>query len=123
MGVGSMTDKAAQRFEQTVKERLTQATNETGYSFAGIYKIIKDKGAVVAAKILISPINTGKVHDGLKVLVDRNLYHLSIEQAVIDFENEGLFSEDEISSAQGRLALARMKSGKTNISERLKRSD
>jgi hypothetical protein len=95
MGVGSMTDKAAQRFEQTVKERLTQATNETGYSFAGIYKIIKDKGAVVAAKILISPINTGKVHDGLKLLVDRNLSHLSIEQAVIDFENEGLFSEEK----------------------------
>jgi hypothetical protein len=45
-----MADKAAHRFEQIVKERLTQATNETGYPFAGVYKIVEDKGAVVAAK-------------------------------------------------------------------------
>jgi hypothetical protein len=123
MGVVSMADKAAQRFEQVVKERLSQATNESGRSFAGIYKIIEGKGAVEAAKMLIRPTNTGKVNDGLKALVVWKLSHLSIEQAVIDFRNEGLFSEDEVSSAQGRLALARMNSGKVNMSEKLKRTD
>jgi hypothetical protein len=118
-----MPIQAAQQFEQTVKERLTRATNESGHSFAGIYKIVEDKGAVGAAKMLIRPANTGKINDGLKALVDRNLSHLSIEQAVIDFANQGLFSEKEISSARDRLALARMKSGKTNVSERLKKGD
>ena len=57
------------------------------------------------------------------MLVDNNLGHLSIEQAIIDSRNEGLFSEDEVSSAEGRLAMAKMLSGKTNISERLKKGD
>jgi hypothetical protein len=116
-------DQAAQQFEQTVKDRLTEATNKTEYSFTRVNKMIKDAGAVEAAKRLVRPTNSGKIHDGLQVLIDNNLIHLSIEQAVIVFENEGLFSEDEISSAQGRLAMARMKSGKTNISERLKKGD
>ena len=99
-------DQAALQFEQTVKECLAQAAHKTGHSFAGVYKIIEDRGAVEAAKILVKPTNTGKIHGGLQVLVDNNLGHLSIEQAVIDFRSEGLFSEDEVSSAQGRLAMA-----------------
>lgn len=99
---------AAQQFEQSVKERLAQATNTIGYSFADVHKIIEDKGAVEAAKILVSPNSAGKIHEGLQVLVDNNLGHLSIERAVIDFRKKGLFSEDEISSAEARLGMAEM---------------
>jgi hypothetical protein len=102
---------------------LAQATSETGHSFAGVYKIIEDRGAVEAAKILVNPASSGKIHEGLQVLVNNNLGHLSVEQAVIDFRNEGLFSEDETSSAQARLAMAKILSGRTPKAERLKQSD
>jgi hypothetical protein len=117
------TDKIKQRFEEVVKERLAQATAKTGYSFAGIYKIIQDKGAVEGAKILVSPNNSGKIHEGLQFLVDNDLVHLSIEQAVIDFRSEGLFSGDEVSSAEGRLAMAKMLSGGTHMEEKLKHGE
>ena len=116
-------DHVAQKFEQTVIERLAQATDKTNYSFAGAYNIIEGRGAVEAAKILVNPTNSGKIHDGLQFLIDNHLDHLSIEQTVIDFRSEGLFSEDEVSSAQARLAMAKMLSGRTPIAERLKQGD
>jgi hypothetical protein len=116
-------DQAAQKFENAVKDRLAQATAETGYSFAGMYRIIEDKGAIEAAKILVSPNNSGKIHDGLQFLVDNDLIHLSIEQAVIDFRNEELFSGDEVSSAEGRLAMAKILSSGTQTAEKLKKRD
>lgn len=115
-------NRAAQQFEQTVKDRLTEASNKTKYLFTRFNKMVKETGAVQAAKRLVRPTDLGKIHDGLQVLIDNDLVHLSIEQAIIDFQNDGLFSEDEVSSARGRLALARMKSGKTNISDRFKRA-
>jgi hypothetical protein len=116
-------DHAAQQFEQTVKKCLTEATNKTGHPFTRVFTMIEDSGAVEAAKRLVGPTNSGKIQDGLQVLIDNNLGHLSIEQAIIDSRNEGLFSEDEVSSAEGRLAMAKMLSSGTNISERLRRGD
>jgi hypothetical protein len=116
-------DRRTDQFEKTVKERLLEATSKTGHSFAGIYKIIEDRGAIEAAKLLVSPNNAGKIHEGLQFLVDENLVHLSIEQAVIDFRNEELFSGDEVSSAEGRLAMAKILSSGTQTAERLKKRD
>jgi hypothetical protein len=116
-------DQAALQFEQTVKECLAQAAHETGHSFAGVYRIIEDRGASKRRRSFVNPVNSGKIHEGLKVLVDNNLIHLSIEQAIIDFRSEGFFSGDEMSSAQGRLAMAKMLSDRTQIAERLKRGD
>jgi hypothetical protein len=95
-------------FEQEVINRLDQATMETGYSFFGILEIIDKVGAVEAAKMLVGPNGTGKFHDGFKLLVRAKLSHLTIEQAVIDFKDSGLFSPDEVSSATARIAMAKI---------------
>jgi hypothetical protein len=95
-------------FEADVIHRLDQATSKTGYLFAGILEIIDNMGAAEAARMLVGPNSTGKFHEGFEFLVRQKISHLSIEQAVIDFKDSGLFSADEVSSARARIAMAKM---------------
>ena len=103
-----MADDPELAFEQEVRNLLDRATKETGYSFSKILEIIDKGDAVQTAKNLVKPNNSGKIHEGLKFLVMHNKSDLSIEQAVINFKDSGLFTAGEISSAQARIAMAKM---------------
>jgi hypothetical protein len=56
----------------------------------------------------VGPNSTGIFHDGFEFLVTQKISQFSIEQAVIDFKDSGLFSPDEVSSARARIAMAKM---------------
>jgi hypothetical protein len=58
--------------------------------------------------MLVGPNSTGKFHEGFEFLVRKKISQFSIEQAVIDFKDSGLFSTDEVSSARARIAMAKM---------------
>jgi len=94
-------------FQVIVLQRIDEATRLTGYSFAGLRKLIA-VDAAAAAKRLIAPTsrNLGSISKGLRVLFDAGLLRLSIEQAVIDFGEQGrLFTTEEVGYAKNRLAL------------------
>jgi hypothetical protein len=92
-------------FEKLVLTRLDEAERRTSYQFIGARRLISEMGAVKAAKTLLDP-KFGKLHDGLRVLMQNDLVHLSIEQAVIDFADRECFTGDEVSTAKARLYYA-----------------
>jgi hypothetical protein len=103
-----MTDE--EEFRVLVFQRIDEAGRQTGYSFAGLRRLVA-VDAVGAARRLIAPSsrNLGSFPKGMRVLFKAGLLHLSIEQAVIDFGEQGrLFTPDEVTYAKDRLALMRM---------------
>jgi hypothetical protein len=102
--------KAYIEFEEVILSRLDEAERRTSYQFTGARSLIADVGAVRAAKRLLDP-TVGKLHDGLKVLIQHELVRLSIEQAVIDFADRDCFTHDEISTAKARLYYAGKRGG------------
>ena len=71
-------------FAALVEKRLTDAEGRTGHTFSDLRELIKDKGAMQAAQMLLSPSSTGTFPYGFKVLAANNLLSHSIEQAVLD---------------------------------------
>ena len=96
------------KFERLVAERLAEATRLTGHQFRDLHDLIAQKRAVGAARILLSPASVGTFTYGFRLLAAANLLHLSIEQAAMEFEHSGLFTEEQLSNARARLILARM---------------
>jgi hypothetical protein len=97
-------------FEKLVLDRLDQAQQLIGYPFTTARVLIQNVGAVQAARILLNP-NEGKIHDGLQALCHHELGHFSVEQAVIDFEDRTVFTDDERSTAKARLYYANKNAG------------
>jgi hypothetical protein len=95
-------------FELDVIKRLDKAEKRIHHSFPGMRKLIRIHGAVKAAKNFIDPKKLGKLSPGLRMLVNANLSNLTIEQAVIDFQRKGLFSEQDVLVAKAHLIMAKM---------------
>jgi hypothetical protein len=96
-----------EEFQAMVLQRIDEAGQLTGYSFAGLRKIVA-ADAVGAARRLIAPTsrNLGSFPQGMRVLFNAGLLHLSIEQAVIEFGEQGrLFTPEEVAYAKDRIAL------------------
>jgi hypothetical protein len=92
-----------QKFEGCVLANLDKAEGQIGYHFKGLREMIKDFGAVKAAKMLVDLNNVLKPYDGFQVLSVNDLEELSVEQAVIDFTESGLFTPAEVQTAKSRL--------------------
>jgi hypothetical protein len=94
-------------FHDHLIRSLTEAEAQLVYCFAGLRKLIDDKGAVAAAIQLLDISRAVQEQDGFTILAENNLLHLSLEQAVIDFAESGLFPASIIASARSRLLLAK----------------
>ena len=87
-----MTDE--EEFEAVVRQRVRKASQVTGYSFAGLLKLIDKSGAFHTAKRLITPTpgNLGRFQKGMRKLFDLACFsgygtHIRIlKQAVIPRE-------------------------------------
>jgi len=95
-------------FAALVENRLNDAEDKTGHIFRDLRELIKIKGAVQAAKLLLRPSSIGSFPYGFKVLAAHNLLSHSIEQAAIDSAASGLFTEEQLTNAFTRLTLAKM---------------
>ena len=95
-----------QRFHDDLIRRLDKARDELAIDFKKMREAIATNTAVGAAKYFISPDRDGKLHEGLLSLARVNRTNLSLEQAVIDFKDEGLFTDAEVASARARLYYA-----------------
>src|SRR5258705_2438854 len=84
-----MTDE--EEFEVLVLQRIREASQLTGYSFAGLLKLVDALGAFQTAKDLIAPTpgNLGRFPKGMRILFDAGLFSHSIQQAGIEFCEEG----------------------------------
>jgi hypothetical protein len=102
-----MTDE--QKFHEDLLARIVQAIDKTGYSFFGLLTAIKEEGAVATARRLIGPNKNETFQNGMLQLMEANLLHLSVEQAVIDFGKRGqIFSLGEVAAARDRLVLVEL---------------
>jgi hypothetical protein len=102
-------DASEQEFEEYVLANLDDAESRIGYYFAGLRGLIERYGAVNMAKGLVSIDNTFHMHDGFQILSDNDLQHLSVEQAMIDFQQASFFDDAHISAAKAKLYLASIK--------------
>ena len=99
-----MTDE--DEFRDELLRRIVEAIDKTGHTFFGLLTSIKDDGAVATARRLISPQNNETFQDGMRQLKDANLLHFTVEQAVIDFGEQGkIFTPGEVAAAKERLQL------------------
>ena len=102
-----MTDEG--QFERVVRERIAKAQQLTGHSFSGLLGLIEKVGAVAAARQLISPGNLGKFQAGMRVLFHASLLDLSVEQAIVEFGQDGkIFDSSEVEGASHRLQMMRI---------------
>lgn len=95
-----------QDFEDRILANFDEAENLIGYSFTGLRELILDHGAVETAKMLLTIDGVLKQHGGFQVLAAHDLEHFSVEQAVIEFADTGLFTMMEIGTAKSRLAIS-----------------
>lgn len=92
-------------FEMHVLANLDKAEKSIGYHFKGIRELIAEHGAVATAKMLVDVNMVLNIHSGFRVLDASDLEHLSIEQAVVDYAESGLFTPAEIATAKARLVV------------------
>jgi hypothetical protein len=93
-------------FRDELLRRIVEAIDKTGHTFFGLLTAIKEEGAVETARRLIGPNNNETFQDGMRQLKDADLLHLTVEQAVIDFGEQGkIFTSEEIAAAKERLQL------------------
>lgn len=98
-----------QEFETEVLRRIYLAREVTGYSFAGLLKLIGDVGAVEATRRLIAPSNIGRFQRGMRTLSKAGMLSCSVEQVVVDFGRAGkVFNQSDIQAAADRLQIMRM---------------
>ena len=95
------------QFQVHVLVRLREAEMLTGDSFGGVCNLIVDLGAVEVAKMLVDPQELMLPPSGFIRLLKHKLACLTIEQAIVDFADSGLFTDEEVETAKVRLATFR----------------
>jgi hypothetical protein len=96
-----------EQFERHVLKLLREAARCTGDKLGDICNLIADLGAVEVAKMLVDPTEVRNPPDGFRRLMKNNLAQLTIEQAIVDFADRGIFTSEEIRAAKARLAIFR----------------
>ena len=87
-------------FEKAMRDIYTTAKKECGYTASRFIQLVGNKGAVAAAKQLISkPGGT----DGFAVLWEHNRLDLSVEAYVIQERFHDLFTDEERQICKDRL--------------------
>jgi hypothetical protein len=95
------------QFQVHVLVRLREAEVLTGDSFGGVCNLIVDLGAVEVAKMLVDAQELMLPPSGFIRLLKHKLACLTIEQAIVDFADSGLFTDEEVETAKVRLATFR----------------
>jgi hypothetical protein len=93
-------------FEAYVLSKLDEAEMQLGFVFSGLRSLIGDKGAAGAARYLLDPANIGHPFQGFRRMAENALVNCSIEAAVVQFQDSGLFARPIIETAKVRLLLA-----------------
>jgi hypothetical protein len=102
-----MTDE--EHFDRVVRERIAEARKLTGHSFARVQDLIDRIGAVETARRFISSGNIGRFPLGMRVLHKFGRLDLSIENAVVEFGEQGkVFSPKEVEAAIDRHQMLKM---------------
>ena len=98
---------ARARFQEQVLKMLGEAIELTGDEYGYVRNLIVDLGAVEVAKMLVDPNEVRDPPTGFLRLMEHDLARLTIEQAIVDFADSGLFTDAEIEAAKARLAIFR----------------
>jgi hypothetical protein len=102
-----MTDEA--EFRKYVLIKIGEAQKLTGHTFYGLRTAIREDGAIATARRLIDSQGDTKFQFGMRELKKEGLLRLSVEQAIIDFDERGeVFNADEVRAAKERLAIAEL---------------
>jgi hypothetical protein len=86
-------------------DKLQEAERLSGDSLGGICNLIEDLGAVEVARMLVDPHDVRSPPDGFVRLMKHDLARYTIEQAIVDYRDSGLFTESEVETARARLAI------------------
>lgn len=93
------------QFQRHLLAKLREAESLTGDAFGSICNLIEDLGAVEVARMLVDPIDLATPPTGFLRLLEHELGRLTIEQAIVDFADTGLFADEEINAAKARLSI------------------
>src|SRR5689334_18619125 len=95
------------RFEEHLPKVLGEAIELTGDQYGYVRNLIADLDAVEVAKLLVDPNEVRDPPTGFRRLMEHDLARLTIEQAIVEFADSGLFTEAEVETARARLAIFR----------------
>ena len=101
--------KTESDFKEHLLRNLDTAEAALHYEFRALREMVKGLGAVGAAIHLLDLAKIGDEQKGFTLLAEAGLLHLSLEQAVLDFQESGLFPPSIIASARARLLIIRNK--------------
>lgn len=93
------------RFQEYVLKKLIEANRRTGDPLGSIRNLMVDLGAVSVARMLVDPDEVRDPPAGFLRLLRYDLARLTIEQAVVDFAQTGLFTAAEVETAKARLTM------------------
>ena len=89
------------RFETRLKEVMALAEKETGLSFPILQSLVRSESGVVTAKQLLHP--PDRFSEGFKRLIKAGFPQYTLEAVVLEFEDTGLFTAEEIQTARWRI--------------------
>lgn len=89
------------RFETRLKEIMALAEREAGFSFPILQSLVRSESGVMSAKQLLHP--RDRFSEGFRRLIKAGLPQYTLEAVVIEFDQTGLFTVEEIETAQWRL--------------------
>ncbi|WP_278265434.1 DUF262 domain-containing protein [Nocardia sp. AG03] len=91
---------AAVEFARVVNESIARAVGETGYRPGQFRRMVAELGAVATARKLLA---TKQLSEGFSTLWEFGRLDLTVEAAVVDARFAGLFTDQELETAQFRL--------------------
>lgn len=98
-----------QRFKRHLLKKMKEACTLSEDSLGGICDLVDHLGADEVIHLLVVPDEIHNPPSGFIRLMNSNLARLTIEQAILDFAETGLFTKLQIETARERLAVyARM---------------
>lgn len=92
--------KLEMAFDERMRQIYDQAKHECGYTATRFLQMVNAHGGLVAAKKLLS---TAIYSEGLTRLWEEKKLEISMEATVLEEPWSGLFTEQELSVARGKL--------------------
>ena len=92
-------------FKRHLMKKLRMACKLSGDPLGGICDLVEVLGVDYVLRLLVAPDEVHNPPAGFVRLMDSDLARYTIEQAIIDFEDSGLFAKLEIETARERIAV------------------
>ena len=97
------------RFETRLREIMSLAEREAGFSFPILQSLVRSESGVMSAKRLLHP--KERFSEGFKRLIAKDLPQYTLEAVVLEFKDDNLFTPEEIEVAEWRLKNAGLARG------------